>query len=114
MNKLGAQSFRYVFTRRAPGMDGAPGHGDDVEYVFGNVKDGRPGYEETDHALSDVMMDAFIRFVETGDPNGEGLIDWPAYTEADDRYLEIGDEFSVSSGWRTPQMKFLHKYLGGS
>ena len=114
MDKLGARSFRYVFTRQAPGMDGAPGHGDDVEYVFGNVKDGRPGYEETDHALSDLMMDAFVRFVETGDPNGDGLIDWPAYTEADDRYLEIGDDFSVSGGWRTPQMKFLHKYLGGS
>ena len=112
MNKLGAKSFRYVFTRRAPGMEGAPGHGNDVEYVFGNVKDGRPGYEATDHGISDVMMDAFIRFAESGDPNGDGLIDWPAYSEADDRYLEIGDEFSVSGGWRSPQMVFLHKYLG--
>ena len=51
---------------------------------------------------------------KTGDPNGNGLIDWPAYSEADDRDLEIGDEFSVSGGWRTPQMVFLHKFLGGS
>ena len=50
--------------------------------------------------------------VYTGDVNGDGLIDWPAYSEADDRYLEIGDEFSVSGGWRSPQMVFLHKYLG--
>jgi para-nitrobenzyl esterase len=114
MDHLGAKSFRYVFTRRAPGMDGAPGHGDDVEYVFGNVKDGRPGYEAADHAISDAMMAAFIRFAETGDPNGKGLIDWPAYSEPDDHYLEISDEISVSGGWRTPQMVFLHKYLGGS
>ncbi|NQV56484.1 MAG: carboxylesterase family protein [Rhodospirillales bacterium] len=106
------KTFRYVFTRRAPGMDGAPGHGDDVEYVFGNVKDAGDGYDDTDFAISDVMMDAFLRFARTGNPNGgEGLPDWPAYTEANDPYMEFGDEISLKNNWRAPQMKFLHRYL---
>jgi len=113
MDHLGARSFRYVFTRKAPGTGRAPGHGDDVEYVFGNVKD-QKGYDETDHAISDVIIEAFVRFVETGDPNGPGLVDWPAYSEAGDQYLEIGDKISLRSNWRTPQMVFLHKYLGGN
>ncbi|MEE2761467.1 MAG: carboxylesterase family protein, partial [Pseudomonadota bacterium] len=100
-------------TRKAPGTGRAPGHGDDVEYVFGNVKD-QKGYDETDHAISDVIIEAFVRFVETGDPNGPGLVDWPAYSEAGDQYLEIGDKISLRSNWRTPQMVFLHKYLGGN
>lgn len=53
-------------------------HGQDVNYVFQHRdKFERP---EVDNPLSDVMGDYWINFAKYGDPNGEGLPTWPAFT----------------------------------
>jgi len=41
--------------------------------------------------LSDAMMDAWIRFIRTGDPNHTGMTLWPAY-ETERRATRIFNE----------------------
>lgn len=37
-----------------------------------------------DYKLSEVMQGYFANFIKTGNPNGHGLPNWPAYRSGDD------------------------------
>jgi carboxylesterase type B len=41
------------------------------------------------------MLSAWICFARTGSPNGEGLINWPAYDSRTDAWMEFGDTIAV-------------------
>lgn len=58
-------------------------HADDIGLVFGTSPDPTPAHQ----AMSDRMMDAFVRFARTGDPG------WPTY-ELDERRTMIFDTVS--------------------
>lgn len=67
------------------------GHGTDISYVF-NTLDARWGNPETtsaDENLAQIMNTYWVNFAKTGNPNGEGLPDWPAYTPENNRILDI-------------------------
>ena len=67
------------------------GHGTDISYVF-NTLDARWGNPETtsaDENLAQIMNTYWVNFAKTGNPNGEGLPEWPAYTPENNRILDI-------------------------
>lgn len=71
-------------------------HGLDIPYVFGNLAESE-GYNVTDFALSANLMNYWVNFAKTGDPNASGLTGWPEY-DSEDQYLEFGDTVTVQSG----------------
>jgi para-nitrobenzyl esterase len=64
-----------------------------------------------DHALSEIMMNAWVRFAATGDPNGGNLPTWQRYDTARDNYFELGDELRAGGAWRASQMAFLDGFF---
>ena len=47
---------------------------------MGNLdSDKRYSWEPADYEVSKVLQSYFVNFIKTGDPNGPGLPDWPAY-----------------------------------
>ncbi len=53
---------------------------------MGNLDlDKRYAWEPDDYEVSKVMQAYFVNFIKTGNPNGVGLPDWPAY-RADNNY----------------------------
>jgi para-nitrobenzyl esterase len=47
---------------------------------MGNLDlDKRYTWEPTDYKVSELMMAYFVNFIKTGNPNGAGLLEWPAY-----------------------------------
>ena len=72
-----------------------------------------PGDDKYDASikLSETMMDAWIRFAATGDPNGPGLPEWPRYDEKSDKHMEFGDTAHVASGFKRDQLDFLDRYF---
>ncbi|MEO7386506.1 MAG: carboxylesterase family protein [Gammaproteobacteria bacterium] len=75
---------------RQPGV----AHADDIPFVMGTLQQGT----DRDWTVSRLMSNYWIRFAQTGDPNGPGLPDWPAWAADSDPVLEIGDEVAVRQG----------------
>lgn len=99
-------AYRYYFTQTLAtprGPEIGAFHGLEIPYVFGHLAVG--GYRPTaaDEALSDVMSTAWGAFAETGDPNGAGRVEWPAYDAATDPYLHLGDPIEARMGVRSAQ-----------
>ena len=101
-------AFLYHFTRVPPGPNPAWGayHAAEIVYAFNNV--GKlPWVTGADRRLADQMSSYWVNFATGGDPNGTGLMAWPAYDEADEPYLELGDNLRVKQHLLKPQLDFL-------
>jgi para-nitrobenzyl esterase len=82
--KAGAPGYVYQLDWRAPaegGIFGAP-HTLDIPLAFGNLEASRFIGERTEagEAMSAKLMDAFLAFARTGDPNCAALPAWAPYT----------------------------------
>lgn len=73
-----APTYRYRF---GPDRDGST-HGAEVPYVFGS--EDRPGRQR----LAEAMVDYWVAFARTGEPEVEGLPTWPR--AAGTSYLDLG------------------------
>ena len=66
------------------------GHGSEVSYVFGNLtgRDGAP-VDPKDKEVAIMMNTYWANFAKTGNPNGEGLPEWPVYNTQKEQILDI-------------------------
>jgi len=80
----GAPVYMYLFTWQSPVFDGKYKalHCMELPFVFDNIdrSEQMTGGGEEAHILADRMSRAWINFSRNGNPNHEGLPDWPAYT----------------------------------
>jgi carboxylesterase type B len=107
-------TYRYLFTRHRGDGAEPPRHGEEVPYVFGRLGAASVpplAASVRDEALSETMMNAWIRFAASGDPNGGSLPNWQRYTPARDDYFEFGAELKTGSAWRASQMAFLDSFF---
>ncbi|OGN95000.1 MAG: hypothetical protein A2Y89_03060, partial [Chloroflexi bacterium RBG_13_51_18] len=126
LEKIGVPGYACVFnqvpdTWRQEGLDSAP-HGLDGLYFFGDwdnstgwwevtydwintigysLKSPNPRLTDTDKYISESMMNMWVHFALTGNPNIEGLIDWPVYSAASDQYLYLDKILEIRSGFST-------------
>lgn len=63
-----------------PGSGHGAGHGEDQHYVFHTLRKFWNPYTEEDEAFSRTLMEYWVNFAKTGDPNGPGLAEWTPYT----------------------------------
>ena len=89
----GNRVWLYHFTRVSPVLKehniGAT-HGIELFYVFKTTPGGVQA-EEADIRVADAMHGVWLRFAESGDPNGKGFPEWPAFSSANDTHFEFGD-----------------------
>jgi para-nitrobenzyl esterase len=84
-------TWEYEFTR-AYEPDGAT-HSWELQYVFGNLLD--ISKDPLDRKLSDQMQIYWTNFAKTGNPNGNGLLNWPKHDPSTKSYLEFAADGPV-------------------
>ncbi len=85
--------YEYQFDHAIAGRP-ATEHSAEVPYVFGNLLPGGflgGPYVEADRKISSDIQEYWTNFAKTGDPNGEGLPNWPKFDAGGRAYLEFTD-----------------------
>jgi para-nitrobenzyl esterase len=77
--------------------EGGSGHGSEVALVFGNedMRPGRTPWDDRTRALSEQMQSYWVNFASTGNPNGDGLDQWPAFDPDSSSVMALGLETKV-------------------
>jgi para-nitrobenzyl esterase len=79
------KAFVYYYDHRTPDSPDGANHAAEVTYAFETFGGGPNSPRPKDLALSELIRSYWINFAGTGDPNGAGLPQWPAFTEKDQK-----------------------------
>jgi len=94
ISQLGGRGWVYHFTRQRAGAGGeqlGAYHGTEIPYVFDTHDDWLPT-RDVDHALGNAVMDYWVQFARTGNPNLPGRPQWPLYHARSPMVMELGDD----------------------
>jgi len=129
--------YRYLYARPRPAMnasmgdataglaggvihgrgDGAPRppargavHSAEIEYAMGNLASNKVyAWTPDDYKVSETFQNYFANFVKTGDPNGSGLLKWPASTDSSVQVMRLDVTPRVEPDTHKERYLFLDK-----
>jgi para-nitrobenzyl esterase len=111
------KAYLYYFDHRTPRTPNGAGHGSEIGYVFRNL--GGPGAGPAgiqgpptaeDEAISDLLSGYWVNFAKTGDPNGAGLPQWPAFSQSSQQVLFADQHPGARPVPNLAQLKALDEY----
>ncbi|KFO81329.1 Carboxylesterase 5A, partial [Cuculus canorus] len=90
-------------------------HGDEVGFVFGGPYLAgdiqlRSEVTEEEKNLSRTLMKYWANFARNGNPNGEGLVDWPSYNQ-NEEYLQINLKQKKARKLKEKKVDFWRKLM---
>ncbi len=111
MRQSGAPVYSYYLSYVAEDRrDTQPGaaHGDDVAFVLQTLEAEKnlSAISEKDRDVSKLMSAYWVQFAKTGNPNREGLPEWPAFEVDTAQVLDIGDDVVVRDGLFSERMAY--------
>ena len=92
--------WRYRFEQVVPGREAAGAvHASEIEFVFQTLKSKEAAWRPEDFKVSEQMGDYWTNFAKTGNPNGKGLPEWPAYSKGRNvMHLSAAPKVTVDDG----------------
>ena len=94
-------TYMYLFTYRTPILGGIfrATHALEIPFVFGTLDDTEfgvyPKRDEINTKISELMMDSWISFARSGNPNHDGIPSWPAYDMDNRATLLFGEDIKI-------------------
>jgi para-nitrobenzyl esterase len=129
--------FRYLYARPRPPMNASMGdataglaggvirgrgngalpppargavHSAEIEYAMGNLGSNKVyAWTPDDYKVSEAFQNYFASFIKTGDPNGGGLLKWPASTDSSVQVMRIDVTPRVEPDTHKERYLFLDK-----
>jgi len=110
-----AKAYLYYFTHVPPTAPGQPSRGAthtaDLAYMFDNQPP-RVTWTDVDKKLADTMSSYWVNFAATGNPNGKGLPEWPAYSvKKGEKNIVLGDTVMVGPQIDPAMISFYDSYF---
>ncbi len=108
-----SRAYLYQFTRlpdTATARKLGVHHGAELAYVFGNMNES-DGYNNTDRTLSNQMMDYWVNFAGTGNPNGQDIAYWPAYKSKSDINMEFSNTIHTNKNLYKKECDFISRMM---
>ena len=90
----GRPCWEYYFTKENGSL--RANHAGELPYLYGNLYWNDFAYAEEDFELSELMQQYLLNFVRTGNPNGEGLPEWPLFADAPTEVFEFGSHIGMT------------------
>ncbi|MRW91456.1 carboxylesterase family protein [Duganella sp. FT80W] len=94
----GKPVYTYFWTHAQPGpgaaMRGAF-HGSEINYAFGNLYATNRPWTDEDKRIADTMSSYWANIIKTGNPNGAGLPQWPAYDAGAASVMRLGEDWGT-------------------
>jgi para-nitrobenzyl esterase len=106
MSNVSSAGYLYYFSFVPEALRSTvPGalHASENGPLFGRAADGES------RRVGQTMRAYWISFARSGNPNGPGLPQWPAYEASSDRWLVIGEEPRVQAGVVKDRLDFLER-----
>jgi para-nitrobenzyl esterase len=76
-----------VYPESSPRAGYGSSHGADVPYVFEHLNTNNAQIRQADLDISDAMSTYWVNFAKRGDPNGEGVPAWPAFSDSNPQVM---------------------------
>jgi para-nitrobenzyl esterase len=106
--------FLYYFDRVAPGTPSQTRwgafHSGEIPYALNTLNRWDRPFETADRKLANQMSTYWVNFATTGDPNGPGLPEWPAYSTKDERSIKLAGEVQTIATPQKKQLDFFDTY----
>lgn len=110
----GVPAYRYVFSRQRNNTATKPIHGDELQFVFDNLRAPHRGrqrpFDSTDERVAQEMADTWVRFASTGDPGGGNLPEWRPYDTLAEPFMEFGNNLRAAHGYGTARLDLVRDY----
>lgn len=108
----GEPSYLYHFTRVPPSKTQTIGafHAAEIFFVFGSHSP-LAGLTEEDEILTAAMGEYWTNFAKTGDPNGDGLPEWPLYNSEQDLWMTFNPSIEVKQGVRAEKLDIIERTM---
>lgn len=107
--------YLYRFTRKVPATGEYKKYGafhtGEVPYAYNNLKFVDRPWEPADRKLAATMSSYWINFIKTGNPNGAGLPQWPAYHQAEKQVMLLGAEQQAAVLPDAARLAFLYELI---
>lgn len=112
----GMQMREYARGPRVPGgpvgrlkSDRAFGayHSAEIVYALDNLAAFGWPWRDSDRRLAETMSDCWLAFAKTGNPNGEGLPEWPAYGPAAGLAMHFGEDVNAAPAGNSAGLQFV-------
>lgn len=89
---------------------GSP-HGQEVAYVFQNLDENNPDLSASDIAISQAMGTYWTNFTKYGNPNGDNLPKWPAFSEDNPKVMYFEQSPHLGPAPSEASLKVLDNYF---
>ncbi|MEM6554940.1 MAG: carboxylesterase family protein, partial [Pseudomonadota bacterium] len=82
----------------------------EIFFVFGSHSP-LAGLTDEDEALTEAMGMYWTNFARTGNPNGAGLPEWPAYDAASDQWMTFNPSIEAKANIRAEKLDIMERAL---
>ncbi len=110
--------YVYHFDRQQPVNPNMPfkvrgaAHADEINYAFGHLDIQQPNqFTDADRKLSEQMVKYWTNFAKTGNPNGNGLPQWPIYQVGKPTVMYLNENPTVKTIANEAQLKLMEDFF---